>query len=79
MRVFRIVVLTIAACSFVLNAAGSFAQTGNARRNRTDPTKALIPGVTITATNVDTNVTQTTLTNESGMRPLLPRPVLLAS
>jgi len=26
----------------------------------------LIPGVTITATNVDTNVTQTTLTNESG-------------
>jgi hypothetical protein len=31
-----------------------------------DTSKALIPGVTITAVNANTGVTRTTLTNESG-------------
>src|SRR5438552_17212664 len=40
----------------------------------TDPTGAIIPGATITATNMDTMVTYTALTNEQGAYqiPLLP-------
>jgi Carboxypeptidase regulatory-like domain/TonB-dependent Receptor Plug Domain len=47
----------------------AFAQTGiNATLSGTvsDPTGALIPGVEITAKNVDTGVTATSVTNESG-------------
>jgi hypothetical protein len=49
-------------------AASAFGQTGNAQLGGTvsDPSKALIPGVTVTATNVDTNVTVTQISNESG-------------
>src|SRR5207244_9008013 len=32
-----------------------------------DPTKALIPGVTVTATNVGTGIVATTLSNEAGV------------
>src|SRR5499426_240368 len=52
-----------------LGLAGStYAQTGNAQLGGIvqDSTKALLPGVTVTATNVDTNVTATQVTNESG-------------
>jgi hypothetical protein len=31
-----------------------------------DPTKALLPGVTVTVTNVNTGVASTSLTNETG-------------
>lgn len=50
-------------------AANVFAQTGNASSGEIveDPTKALIPGVTITAKNVDTAVMLTQVTNESGV------------
>jgi hypothetical protein len=50
-------------------AGNALAQGGNAQLGGIvqDPTKALIPGVTITAVNVDTNVPSTTLTNESGV------------
>src|SRR5262249_19715324 len=46
----------------------TFAQTSNATLGGTvsDPTGALIPGVTITATNVATGIVSTVLTNESG-------------
>ena len=46
-----------------------FAQTGNGSigGNVEDPSKALIPGVTVTARNVETNVSTTQLTNESGV------------
>src|SRR5215469_6168713 len=46
----------------------AFAQTGNGSISGTvqDTTKASIPGVSVTATNVDTNVEQTQVTNESG-------------
>jgi hypothetical protein len=52
----------------VLFAGNALAQGGNAQLGGIvqDPGKALIPGVTVTAINVDTNVTSTTLTNESG-------------
>ena len=49
--------------------ANAFAQGGNAQLGGVvqDPSKALIPGVTITAKNVDTGVIATQLTNESGI------------
>src|SRR5262245_66688169 len=52
----------------VLSASAS-AQTANATLGGTvaDATGALIPGVTITATNTDTGIVNTVLTNESGV------------
>jgi hypothetical protein len=52
----------------LLWATSGFAQTGNAQLGGIvqDPTKALIPGVSITATNVETGVTSTQVTNEAG-------------
>jgi len=52
----------------LLNARGVIAQSGNAQLGGLiqDSSKALIPGVTVTATNVDTNVILTTLSNDSG-------------
>jgi hypothetical protein len=52
----------------LLWGTSSFAQTGNAQLGGIvqDPSKALIPGVSITATNVDTGVTATQVTNEAG-------------
>src|SRR5947207_13274668 len=46
-----------------------YAQTGNASLGGIvqDPSKALIPGVMVTAKNVDTGVTATQVTNESGV------------
>ncbi len=46
----------------------SFAQTTNATLGGTvsDSTKALIPGVTVTATNTQTGVVSTNVTNETG-------------
>jgi len=53
---------------FCGQAFETLAQTGNAQLGGIvqDPTNALIPGVTVTATNIDTNVASTTLTNEAG-------------
>jgi len=50
-------------------AGNLFAQTGNASLGGIvqDPTKALIPGVAVTAKNVDTAVTATQLTNDAGV------------
>jgi len=52
----------------LLWAVSGFAQTGNAQLGGIvqDVSKALIPGVSITATNVDTGVMATQVTNESG-------------
>jgi hypothetical protein len=51
-----------------LLTANALGQTGNAQLGGTvqDSSKALIPGVTITVTNVETNVTQTQVSNETG-------------
>src|SRR5262249_14193907 len=48
--------------------ANAFAQTGYGvlTGQVEDPTKALIPGVTVTATNVLTGVQNSVITNESG-------------
>ena len=62
----REVVLSIA-LSLVFSAPG-FAQSASATVSGTvaDATGALIPGVTLTATNNDTGVATTVLTNEAG-------------
>src|SRR5262245_58852324 len=53
-------------CCVFLSSA--FAQTTNATLGGTvsDSTRALIPGVTITATNTQTGIVNTTVTNETG-------------
>jgi hypothetical protein len=50
-------------------AANVFAQTSNGQVSGVvqDPSKALIPGVTVTLTNTETGVTATQVTNESGV------------
>ena len=50
-------------------AVSAFSQTGNASLggNVEDPTKALIPGVTITAKNVATGIESRQITNEAGV------------
>ena len=40
---------------------------GDIRGSVTDPSGALIPGVSVTVTNVDTGVTKTFVTNDSGI------------
>jgi len=57
-------------------ASSGFSQTGNGSISGSvqDPSKALIPGVSVTATNVDTNVTQTQITNETGVYNFLVLP-----
>ena len=54
-------------CLWIVSTA--FSQGGNAELGGvvTDPSKALIPGVTITAKNVNTGIATTQLTNESGI------------
>src|SRR5436190_19568858 len=52
----------------LLLSASAFAQTGNGTMTGIveDPQKALIPGVSITATNTETGVTTSVISNESG-------------
>jgi hypothetical protein len=54
--------------AFVLLGIGvsAFAQTSSISGTVSDPTSALIPGVTVVATNTGTGVTTTSLTNDSG-------------
>jgi hypothetical protein len=66
----RRVPATIGLLSLVLFAAGNvLAQTGNGEVGGVvqDPSKAVIPGVTVTLTNTQTGVTTTQLTNETGL------------
>jgi hypothetical protein len=51
-----------------LLASGAFGQTTNATAGGTvtDPSGAFIPGVTVTATNTQTGIVNTVLTNEAG-------------
>src|SRR5215813_2839524 len=57
--------LGLLCCAFCSNA---FAQTTNATLGGTvsDASRALIPGVTITATNTQTGIVNTVVTNEAG-------------
>ena len=62
-------VLTITAMLCLLVTTGALAQSTNASLGGTvsDGSGALIPGVTVTATNTNTGIAQTNLTNESGV------------
>src|SRR5436305_2719164 len=57
-----------AAVLCLLLSNNTFAQTGNASVGGfvQDPSQAFIPGVTVTATNTQTGVVSTAVTNESG-------------
>ncbi len=57
----------------LLLSSNVFAQSGNASVGGfvQDPTQAFIPGVTVTATNTQTGVVTTTVTNESGTYTIL--------
>jgi hypothetical protein len=72
----RFVLVPFVVLLFFVLTANSFGQTGNASLGGVvqDPTKALIPGVAVTATNVGTGVAVTQLTNDSGIYsfPVLP-------
>lgn len=65
MRRFTYALAMFCLCAF---ASFTFGQGINATvgGSVSDPSKALIPGVTVTATNTGTNVSATTVTNESG-------------
>jgi carboxypeptidase family protein len=60
--------------SLFLTGGGAHAQTGTATITGviSDETGALLPGVTVTATNQATNVAYTTVTNESGTYTITP-------
>ena len=54
----------------VMASVATFAQSTNAgdvRGTVTDASGALIPGVTVTVTNVDTGVAKTFVTNDAGL------------
>src|SRR5262249_32457944 len=61
-------------CLFVVSALWSQTATGRIVGSVSDPTGALIPGASISVTNVNTQVTYDTITNEQGLyqAPLLP-------
>jgi hypothetical protein len=64
----RKLIVAAGVLSLVVAATQAFAQSSNGSLNGTvsDTAKALIPGVTVTATNTGTGVVSTTLTNETG-------------
>ena len=60
-------IISIVALVFILSAGSAFAQVNSSIGGIVqDASEALIPGVTITATNTETGVVNTTVTNESG-------------
>ncbi|HEY2383738.1 MAG TPA: TonB-dependent receptor [Terriglobia bacterium] len=68
-KVVRCLIVVVCVGLSVGLSTAAFAQTINASLSGTvqDSTQALIPGVTITATNTETGVTATTVTNETGV------------
>src|SRR5947199_1853405 len=68
-----IILCTLLVCLFCVSLLWSQTATGRIVGTVTDPTGALIPGASITVTNVDTQVAYETLTNERGayQAPLL--------
>ena len=57
---------TLLLCFCLFMATTAFAQNAQLGGTVTDPSGALLPGVTITATNPSTGVVTTTISNESG-------------
>jgi len=58
--------ILVAAALLLCIGVSAFAQTSSISGTVSDPTNALIPGVTVTATNTGTGVAATSLTNDSG-------------
>src|SRR5688572_2451842 len=67
MRAYPVIAIVVLAC-VVLSPACVFGQSSNATLSGTvsDAGSALIPGVAITAKNIDTGVVSTSISNESG-------------
>jgi hypothetical protein len=63
----RLVFLTAVLCVVLAQTAYSQSTSGSIGGVVQDPSKALIPGVTVTVTNTQTGVPATRLTNESGV------------
>src|SRR5262249_50957732 len=63
------ILLSLLCVLLLSHAVDAFAQTGNGQVTGVvqDPTKALVPGVTITLSNANTGITNTQITNESGV------------
>jgi hypothetical protein len=59
----RTILVAALMCLFSISA---FAQNSGISGSVADPSNALVPGVTVVATNLQTGVTQTTISNESG-------------
>src|SRR5215469_18922392 len=62
----RTLCVLLVAALMALQAAGQSIVTGDAVGTVTDPSGAVIPGATVTLTNVGTNAVQTTTTESSG-------------
>jgi hypothetical protein len=64
----KVPLLALTLCLLLAFTAPVFAQSSNARVSGTigDDTNALIPGVSVTATNTDTGVVTTVISNEGG-------------
>src|SRR5262245_12083714 len=62
----RTILATISVLVFLACSTSAFAQSSSLSGTVSDPSGALIPGVTITATNAATGVVSTAITNESG-------------
>jgi hypothetical protein len=69
----RTFVVSLAVIVCLVSAGNAFAQGSNASVSGfvQDPTRALIPGATVSATNTQTGVVSTTVTNESGTYNIL--------
>ena len=70
------VLLQIAVCSAFLTSISAFGQISASLSGRiTDPTGAVIPAATVTANNVETGVSRTALTDQTGRYQLLELPI----
>jgi carboxypeptidase family protein/TonB-dependent receptor-like protein len=69
--------LVFVLCSLLASVAPAFAQrtTASVRGTVTDPSKAIVPGATVTVTNRDTGLTRTTTTNAEGVYSVSELPV----
>src|SRR5215831_17346318 len=66
MRTVLAVALVVLLCLVHIEAASAQSSNASVGGFVQDPTQAFIPGVTVTATNTQTNVATTAVTNESG-------------
>src|SRR5262247_3981067 len=66
---FKKVFLSLLSIVLLAHAVNAFAQggTGQVTGVVQDPTRALVPGVTVTLTNTNTGITNTQITNEAGV------------